>query len=418
MKLKKAVAISTAFGVALAGLALTTPAYADPVSNSYVLVGSDTLDASANALANGTVISGSYVRVTANGNTIASFDAFPRGVITTKPQGVTFVRPEGSGAGAKALSRTIDGAAYKVTYTGTTAYLNNTAVVLKGADKSSNAVDIARESSLQGNSNTGSGPILHIPYGRDAVSYAIKAGSGVTAAGITAASSYTATQLNGIYYNTGAAKTVDNGDGTTSTIVPKLPQSASGTRQFFLTAIGGAKTDNPAGVTGADTTALAENDATVLTPGAGEIWIIPFSAASWIAQVNGANPVNTTAGTTLGTPAGVAPFTGSGTALVANPVFYYGTGASGSTTFGRDTYLAVEWIRLQPKLTDNSANPDYDANLAALLDQTLPKSLTYFPVLANNATNYSPASSAAVKVKFGFLAPASDATSRRDLVAN
>ena len=43
MKTRKLVAVAAALGVALAGIAIATPATADPVSNGYVLVGSDTL---------------------------------------------------------------------------------------------------------------------------------------------------------------------------------------------------------------------------------------------------------------------------------------------------------------------------------------------------------------------------------------
>ena len=40
---KKVVAICAAFGVAISGAAIAVPAVAEPVSNSYAIVGSDTL---------------------------------------------------------------------------------------------------------------------------------------------------------------------------------------------------------------------------------------------------------------------------------------------------------------------------------------------------------------------------------------
>ncbi len=72
---KKAVALCVTLGVAVSGIAIATPASADPVSNSYAIVGSDTLEDVVNALANGTNITGSFVRTAANGATIGSFDA-------------------------------------------------------------------------------------------------------------------------------------------------------------------------------------------------------------------------------------------------------------------------------------------------------------------------------------------------------
>ncbi len=133
-----------------------------------------------------------------------------------------------------------------------------------------------------------------------------------------------------------------------------------------------------------------ENDATVL--GANEI--IPFSVASWVAQSNGAAPSTIgSTGVQIGSPTGAAPFTGSGSALVPNPAFY------SNTTFGRDTYLVVEYARV------NSADPKYDPDLANLVDPTQGlASLTSFGTL--------PSTPGAVKKKFGFLAPSSTAPIR------
>ncbi len=64
MKIKKPLALGLVAGIALSTFAVAGPAFADPVSGSYVAVGSDTLDASINALANGTTVTGSTVRIT------------------------------------------------------------------------------------------------------------------------------------------------------------------------------------------------------------------------------------------------------------------------------------------------------------------------------------------------------------------
>ncbi len=62
MNKKKVIAAAAAFGVAASLFAVASPANAEPVSSSYAVVGSDTLQDVLNALSNGTNISGSDVR--------------------------------------------------------------------------------------------------------------------------------------------------------------------------------------------------------------------------------------------------------------------------------------------------------------------------------------------------------------------
>ncbi|GAA2223940.1 hypothetical protein N1031_00690 [Herbiconiux moechotypicola] len=370
MKMKKVVALGAALGVAVAGLALAAPANADPISNSYVLVGSDTLDAASNALANGTNVGGSTIRVTANGSTIGSFDAFGSSTIQAKPNGPYFGRPSGSGDGVKALSRSIDGAAW---------VKNGVTATITGQ------VDIARSSSGPGSNANPSGPLLYVPFGRDAVSYAYKFGSGVTS--VSGIEDLTATELTQIYNGT-----LTSIGGVT--VAPKLPQTGSGTRNFWVGALGVGQ--SPAGVPDAATTTLQENNAAALTPAANTVAIIPFSAAAWVAQSNNVAP-NTITGTNvlLGAIGGNAAYTGSGTSLVPNTAFY------NSATFGRDTYMVVENARV------TTGNAKYDAGLASLVDSTNLKSLTNFGA--------SPASAGAAKKKFGFLAPSVTTTQRANL---
>lgn len=357
MKLTKPLAVGLALGVAVAALAASAPAFGDPVTNSYVLVGSDTLQDSANALVNGSSLTGSYVRIKAGGASVGSFNAFPSGnvaagTIQTKPGGNYFTRPSGSGEGVKALSASIQNTTYKGVNIG-------------------GQVDIARSSSAPGSNANAAGLLAYIPYGRDAVSYAYVGDS-------SALGSLTADQLKQIY----------NGTTTTLggiTLHPMIPQASSGTRKFFLSAIGvSSDASCTLAVCGSSNT-TAENDASVLgtTPGT----IIPFSAASWVAQANGAAPttIPTTGAVKLGSPAGIAPYTGSGSSLVPSPAFY------SSSTWGRDTYLVVEFARINP------SSSKFDANLAALVDPTKSTSLSDF--------SSTPTSAGAVKLKFGFLAP-------------
>ncbi|TPW77143.1 substrate-binding domain-containing protein [Schumannella soli] len=359
MKIKKIAAFAAVAAVAVTGAALVAPAFAEPVSNSYVLVGSDTLQDSTNALLNGTDASGSRVRVTSNSSTLGSFDAFGSAAIQTKPGGAYFGRPAGSGAGVNALRASITGNAYSAGGTNTTP-----ARVITGQ------VDIARSSSGPGGNANADGKLLYYPYARDAVAYAYKGGTAAWA-------NLTPAQLKQIF--DGTLTTVDG-----VAIKPRLPQAGSGTRNFFLAALGYTGTTAP-GVS--DTgNATAENDASVL--GAGEI--IPFSVASWVAQSNGVTGVSTigTTGVLIGSPvAGQVPFTGTGTNLVPNSAFY------ADTTFGRDTYLVVERARVTP------GDAKFDQGLADLVDATKSQSLTNFGSLSS--------SPGAVKKKFGFLAPSS-----------
>jgi ABC-type phosphate transport system substrate-binding protein len=362
LKIKKIAAFTAVAAVAVAGSALVAPAFAEPVSNSYVLVGSDTLQDSANALINGTSVTGSFVRVTsADGSTLGSYDAFGTPTIQVKPDSVAFGRPAGSGAGINALRASIN-------FAGNATYTPGAPVPAKTI---TGLVDVARSSSGPGTNANADGKLLYYPFARDAVAYAYKGGT-------AAWSNITAAQLKQIYEGT-----LTSIDGVT--VKPRLPQPSSGTRSFFLAQIG----STGKGVADAATSTLAENDASVL----GDNEIIPFSAASWIAQANGVTPTNSTtaAGVALGSPiAGVAPFTGSGSSLVPN-ADYYNDG-----TFGRDTYLVVERSRVQSSYT--TGKNAYDPTLAALFNGTS-KSLNNFGVAPNSA--------GAVKTKFGFLKPSS-----------
>ena len=362
MKLKKIVALGAAVGVALSGVVLATSASAEPVSNSYVAVGSDTLQDSMNALINGTNASGSFVRVKGGFNTLGNFDAFGSAAIQTTSGGTFFARPAGSGQGRDALFRSIDGASWSV--------VGNTTPGRSIAGQ----VDIARSSSGPGSNANAAGKVLYVPYGRDALAYAYKGGTPAWA-------NLTAAQLKSIYEGT-----LTSIDGVT--VTPKLPQSGSGTRSFFTTAIGVAT--NPAGVPDAATTTLPENDATVL----GDNQIIPFSVANWISQANNVSGVNTLAAAPtvqLGSAvSGQVPFTGTAPSLVPGAGYY------ASTSFGRDTYLIVQRSRVEAGF---SGTKPFDPVLAALVDPTKTNSLTNFGTLAFNP--------GAVKKKFGFLAPSS-----------
>ena len=378
MKNFKAVAICATVGVALAGVSIAAPAWADPVANSYVLVGSDTLQDVSNALINGTNVSGAFVQTLPDdgafaGATMGSFDAFGSAAIQTRGAGVRFGRPAGSGEGVKALSRSIDGAAFQAAFVAPATVAQPSAVI-------TGQVDIARSSSAPSSANIlASGPLAYVPFARDAVSFAYF-GSGL--------GTITLEQLTAIYSCTSAPQI--NG----VTVIPLLPQAGSGTRKFFLGAIGvsDAAATTCVSVTNGTSTSgnasKAENDGTVLDV-AGQI--IPFSVANWVAQSNGAAPARLGAAT-LGTTNGTAPYTGTGSALSSNPTFF------ADAKWGRDTYMVVEYARIN-SATAGTVGSKFDQGLFDLLDPSVPTSLT-------NVGTFG-ATSGAVKAKFGFLAPAS-----------
>lgn len=363
MNKKKFIATGTALGLAATLFAAAPAAHAEPVSN-YAVVGSDTLQDVLNALANGTTISGGSVRSTAGDSPIGSYDATGSDVIQTKVNGPRFTRPNGSSDGQRALSRSIDGAAYRGT-------------VISGQ------VDIARSSSAAGSLANPTGPLVFIPFGRDALSYAHLGGANtafdnISQAALKSLFECTATTIGGV------------------TAIPVIPQAGSGTRSDFMSKIG--VTDASLGtcvVVGQehDTQFLA--DGTTPFPANG---VTAMSAAQWVAQNTGAGIDRRGAGVKIGSPiAGTTAVTGTGASMVPNPTFY------ADTTWGRDVQIVVENARI----TAGSAN--YDAKLANLVSTQASK-------LGNNQSTL-PGQAGSVKKKFGFLAPSTTVPVRADLRA-
>jgi len=355
---KKVIAFCAIMAVAAAGVAVAGSASADPVSNTYVLAGSDTLQDASNALVNGTSVTGSPFRTVAADGTLGSFDAFGSASIQTKSGRVYFARPAGSGDGIKALERSIDGTPYSVANNATPA------VSITGS------VDIARSSGKPSNPNDNSGLLAYTAFGRDAVSYAYKGGTNLGAI---------STADLKLLYQCDAATLATYGG-----VTPVLPQSASGTRKFFLAAIG---ITTPASCVVNGTRAgvdVQENDGTQIN--ANEL--IPFSVASYFAQSTNVAQ-NRTNGALLGTPLGATLPIVSG---APNQTYY------NDTTWGRDTYLVVEYARINPN------DPKFDQGLANLMNPAKATSLSNFGA--------SPTSSGGVKRKYGFLVP-SDVTLHR-----
>jgi hypothetical protein len=350
INIKNPVVLGVVASLAL-GIFAAVPAHADPVTDSYAIVGSDTLQDSVNALVNGTAVTASPVRIKAAGQAIGNFDAFGSTNIQTKPSKGQIVRPTGSGAGVTALLASISGA--------------------------TGLVDIARSSAGPTAPLQNTGILTWVPYGRDGVSYAYLPDP----AAPNDLANLTTAQLKSIYESSTASPVTIG----TTVVKPLIPQDQSGTRKFFLSAIGATLGTGPTSTYNGVANTLPENNATVLTQ-VGQI--VPFSAGNWIAQSNGAAPSTILAGTTvaLGSPNGVAPYSGSGTALVPNATFY-------ASSLGRETYLVVETARI------TSGNAKYDAVLAGLVNPSNTGSLTDFSSASFKTR------AGAVKLKFGFTQP-------------
>jgi ABC-type phosphate transport system substrate-binding protein len=209
---------ATASAVAVAGLAAAVvslgPAAADPAATpaagSIVSVGSDTIQSLDNGLS--TAYNG-----TGPASNFYSWDATGTSPITPKtgcdttanPPGAGEInRPNGSSAGINALNNT--------DYT---------------------CIDIARSSR---GPNTGSTDYF-IPFATDAVGWSANSSSTHAPANLTSA------ELKGIYnctYTTWNSLPTDH-TSSTATIKVFLPQSGSGTRSFFLSALGITATSEP-----------------------------------------------------------------------------------------------------------------------------------------------------------------------------
>jgi hypothetical protein len=386
MKLKKIAAFGAALGVALAGIGAATAANADPITDGYSIVGSDTLQDAVSALANGTTITGASVKLSGAGRALGSWDAFTLGVsggvgsIQTKAFGPVFDRPNGSGAGRNALIASVGG-------------VSGSAFTFNGVNVK-DQVDLARSSSVGG---TAGSLLTYIPFGQDAIGYVYKIGNATGGADAAAAKAVvedlTKAQLTSIYSaNTSAAASAAL-SGTGFTLKPIGLQSSSGTWTTFLSKIAVTTAGNAVDTRG---NSVPENDGRVLTPVDNEIQIVPLSIANYIGQVNGASRSNTFAGVSAGAIGGVVPYTGTAPALAPSTTYY------NSADWGRTVYIVVPTAKI------TSGNAAYDQGLFDLVNSSSTSSLTYW------GASGSPTTTKAVKIKFGFSAPTGIAVTRNN----
>lgn len=259
------------FGVAttaaLAAVALSIsamPAYADPSGFKTLSgVGSDTIQDVLNGLGSQISAIGSY-------DAVDPITQVAGGNIQTKSTGPSFVRPNGSGEGVKALSDSIEGGTH----------LWNTVNIL-------GQVDFARASGFQGSTGT---DLAYIPFALDAVTYAVNAGSDFPRNIPLGSSADAASKLSlyNIYHCIKTSYTNSNGDPVT--INPLTPQSGSGTAKFWASTLGFSDSSLPTCVKRVNTDAapvsVEEHNGTAIDD-SGDI--VPFSIAQYIAQGNHAS---------------------------------------------------------------------------------------------------------------------------------
>ncbi|HEX2785624.1 MAG TPA: hypothetical protein VHN36_18735 [Ilumatobacteraceae bacterium] len=317
-----------------ASLVASSSAHADPKQYGALIgVGSDTTQDVLNAFA-GFSAGTNYVPIQSSAASgqrqLISFDAVPAGsCITTKTGAPSFARPNGSGAGRRALSRALDGGLYGSAACG-------------GVKDVAGLVNFARSSAGPDNGDVGTA-LTYIPYGRDGVSFAYyKASAGAPVTALTRA------QLTTLF-STGA---------TTIGGVRILPcgiQTSSGTFSFWNGAVNVTSGQESAGTTecnnllGAGVRAEENTPSDVKARGdaaqaavPGTEVIIGFSAANFIAKSNGASAGGITAGVGIGsisdngsgTNLG-SPVVGSAPTMTPNPGFY------NDGTFGRRVYNVV-----------------------------------------------------------------------------
>jgi hypothetical protein len=320
------------------------PTTVPPTFRTYNAVGSDTIQDISNQLFNVDYLSWDA----------GSYDAFkPAGVtadcIQTSSTGPEFRRPQGSGDGADALSsawhRNSGVPTNKWQTCDASGHLDTSAALVELDPQ-----DVAFSRSSSRPSVAGS-DLTYIPFARDAVTVAYNDGSGTLGS-----LNLSTLELHDIY-----SGSVSSGDTTVTissntptgtvqinghTIHPLIPQMGSGTRSFFLGAIG--------------VSALAQYITDPALPGgnhennggalSAQGDLIPFSAAQWIAQNTGAATNTTNADLKLAEINSKAAVDGTGESSVPGDLYgtfdedsqtYTDTPGTGSGVFERDVYYVV-----------------------------------------------------------------------------
>jgi len=259
---KRTIRVGAVVATVLAGaiaFGVAAPVMADPAAGTYRTlngVGSDTTQDVMNGLS--TVI-----------DSIGSYNATGSAQIQTTSGGPSFNRPNGSTSGVQALSA---------------AATAGRTWPASGGVNVAGQIDFARSSSSPSSSFPGT-DLTFIPFARDAVTFAVNAASDFPRdipLGSSAQDSVTPAPftLRNIYRC--AVTSYLNSDLESVTIRPLLPQSGSGTRSFWLSALG--LTEAQVSGCATDLSGTVQEHSGAQVTGMGDI--VPFSIAQYIAQGN------------------------------------------------------------------------------------------------------------------------------------
>ncbi len=289
------VAAGATAGILALGVGSATadpPTGVTPAATSIVAVGSDTTQAVADQL------SLDYnAQVPAPVNKFYSWDATGSTTITPKAGCTSITRPNGSGAGIAALK----------------------AGAKTGA---SFCIDIARSSRGPAAGDGSNGALAFVAFAKDAVTWSANRTTNAPA-------TLSITQLKAIYScnaallgtgKTGRVTWNEVGGTSTAAVVPVIPQSASGTRSFFLSKIG---------VTTLGSCVIPTNNSVEENEGINAIFkttsavneVFPYSVAVYLAQSVHNHGAGTQGNLVLKRINNVAPTTGTGTSTTINPAF-------------------------------------------------------------------------------------------------
>ncbi|MCX4747837.1 substrate-binding domain-containing protein [Kitasatospora sp. NBC_01287] len=307
-KLFASLAIATSLATVAAGQASADPSVT-PAAQDIVGVGSDTTQAVSNQF------STDYnAYLTGKGDTTSprlySWDATPAGSITTKTGATSITRPNGSGAGITALNAN-----------------TSTTVNFARSSRGPQTGDLTTDD--------------FVAFAKDGVSWAALS-TGNAPANLTTA------DLAGIYTcsitNWNQITDIPGYTGANATIDAYLPQVSSGTRSFFLKAVGGGTTSITPGAC-VESYTPEENEGTDAVFATDANALVPYSAAHYIGQVYGGHTTTTDApgNLTIRSTDGLFPVT---SAHVLDPTYT-------ATNYGRVVYNVfrdAEW-------TGTGANP-------------------------------------------------------------
>jgi hypothetical protein len=402
---------SVGVGQAHAVTLQTCTTFADPSSTkTFNVVGSNTFQDAYGGLTQGYMWNGNTYTATTTGGSIGSWNAInPAGPLpcqsfydtitpVTGGTGDSFTRPNGSGDGRIAVSAAWNSAKHSWTDAG-----GNTNTLTKADAIKQQELTFARSSSLPGQANwvnaanpTVTDQLTFIPQAIDAVGVAeVTIGSG------TAVSNFASGALVAIY-NAGTFGTGTNvgdvvevsgkpfivtvrggGTGKQEQVVPTVPQAGSGTRGFWLTAVGSGSTPNAVVSNETQEENKPANDLNTTNIQAGlsytlptdGIAIAPLSGGAAISQLHGLAPNQLGATNIVNSPWPTVDndtlFTGSGVSATVgtlqsaqSPQITFGASLTGN--FDRYLFAAV------PSSLVVTGNPSGESALQKWIDQDAP----------------------------------------------